>query len=104
MSGWQLIDESWGVGERLELGEVLVVWVDPARTRPGDPDPTCEWTGKSTWAVGHEDGLYPCEPIRDGWAATREEARRDALAAAYGLLEAASEDVRALGPTIGARP
>lgn len=101
---WHPIDEGWGVGERIELGAVLVAWVDPVRTRPGEPDPTADWTGKSTWAVGYEDGGEPCEPLADGHCETRHAARRAAIAAADRLLTDALTAVMAEGPEKAVAP
>lgn len=101
---WHPIDEGFGVGERIELGDVLVAWVDPVRTRPGEPDPTADWTGKSNWSVGYEDGGEPCEPLADGYSATRAGARRDALAAAFGKLDEALEASKTAAQAAACRP
>lgn len=98
---WHPIDEGWGVGERIELGVVLVAWVDPHH-HINDVDEN--WRGPSTWTVGYEDNGEACEPLAHGEANTRAEARRDALAVAYGLLNSALEATRATAPEGSACP
>ena len=100
MNTWHPIDEGFGVGERIELGDVLVAWVDPH----SDPDVDEHWRGPSRWVVGYEDNGEPGEPIAHGESNTRAEARRDALAMAYGLLTVALEVVTAQRPESGAMP
>lgn len=86
---WHPIDEGFGIGERIELGDVLVAWVDPHH-HVNDIDES--WRGPSTWTVGYEENGEPCEPLAHGEANTRAEARRAAAGKAYELLASAMLD------------
>lgn len=103
MSAWDMCDPEDGIQERVDLGKLLVAWVWPIEGDAAGED----WTGPSAWALGTETDGMADEPMKDGSAPTRAEARREVLEAARALLvEAASDLASAMaeGPESGAKP